>query len=193
VTVLESSDEVFVDFTLPQRDLPALANGMTVRALLEGSSEKLADGVITAISPSIDAVTRTIKVRASLSDPDHRVRSGMFVRVQVVLPKNGTVTAIPATSVVHAAYGDSVFVVEPKKGPNGAAANGPDGKPAFIARQQFVRLGEMRGDFVAVLEGVKPTEEIVTAGAFKLRNNAPIAIKNDGAQTPKLAPTPENK
>ena len=76
---------------------------------------------------------------------------------------------------------------------NGAAANGPDGKPALVGRQQFVRLGQMRGDFVAILEGVKPGQELVTAGAFKLRNNAPIMIKNDGAQKPKLAPTPENK
>ena len=102
-------------------------------------------------------------------------------------------TAVPATAVVHAAYGDSVFVVEPKKDANGAPASGPNGKPAFLARQQFVRLGAMRGDFVSIVDGVKPGQEVVTAGAFKLRNNAPIAVKNDGALAPKLAPTPENK
>jgi membrane fusion protein (multidrug efflux system) len=193
VTVLESSDSVFVDFTLPQRDLSSLANGMVVRTIREGSSEKLAEGVITAISPAIDAATRTIKVRASLVDPENKVRSGMFVGVQVVLPQNVAVTAIPVTAFVQAAYGESVFIVAPTTGPNGAPANGPDGKPAFVARQQFVRLGEMRGDFASIAEGVKPGQEVVTAGAFKLRNNAPIAIKNDGAVKPKLAPTPENK
>jgi membrane fusion protein (multidrug efflux system) len=82
-----------------------------------------------------------------------------------------------------------VYCAEPKKD----AAPGPGGKPALVARQQFVRLGEMRGDFVSILDGVSAGQEVVTAGAFKLRNGAPIAVKNDGAQTPKLAPVPENR
>jgi membrane fusion protein (multidrug efflux system) len=188
LTVLESPDSVFVDFTLPQRDLPNLANGLAVRALQEGSTEKLAEGAITAIAPSLDAVTRTVKVRASLSNPEEKVRPGMFVGVQVVLPQSKNVVSIPATAVVHAAYGDSVFVAEPAK-----KAAAPGGKPGLVGRQQFVRLGEMRGDFVAVLEGLTPGQEVVTAGAFKLRNNSPIAVKNDGVQQPKLAPTPENR
>ena len=192
LTVLESADSVYVDFSLPQRDLATLANGMVVRALAEGSTEKLAEGTISAISPSVDPVTRTVKVRASLANPEGKVRSGMFVGVEVVLPQSRSVVSIPATAVVHAAYGDSVFCAEPKKEPAGAAQS-PGGKPALIARQQFVRLGEMRGDFVAVLDGIKPGQEVITAGAFKLRNNAPIMIKNDGAQKPALAPTPENK
>lgn len=188
VTVLESTDSVYVDFTLPQRDLPSLANGMVVRALGEGTKETLAEGVIAAISPAVDAVTRTVKVRASLSNPEDKVRPGMFVGVAVVLPQSRSVVSVPVTAVVHAAYGDSVFCVESKK--NTANPNGP---PVLTARQQFVRLGDMRGDFVSVLDGIKGGQEVITAGAFKLRNGAPIMVKNDNATTPKLAPTPENK
>jgi membrane fusion protein (multidrug efflux system) len=193
ITVLETAQSEYVDFTLPQRDLPVLKDGMQVRVSREGSTEQIAVGTIDAIAPSVDPITRNVKVRAQLENTGDKVRSGMFVGVKVVLPEKRDVVAIPVTAVVHAAYGDSVFVAEPKKDAAGKPANGPDGKPALAARQQFVRLGEMRGDFVAIEEGIKDGQEIVTAGAFKLRNGAPIAIKNDGAQAPKLAPTPENR
>lgn len=193
ITVLETTQVEYVDFTLPQRDLPVLKDGMQVRLSREGSTEQIAVGTIDAIAPSVDPVTRNVKVRALLENSGDKVRSGMFVGVKVVMPEKSDVVAVPVTAVVHAAYGDSVFIAEPKKDASGKPQNGPDGKPAFVARQQFVRLGPMRGDFVAIEEGVKDAQEIVTAGAFKLRNGAPIAIKNDGAQKPSLTPTPENK
>jgi len=102
------------------------------------------------------------------------------------------VVAIPATAVVHASYGDSVFVFEPVQDKN-APAQTPAGLPIRQGRQQFVKLGEARGDFVAVLDGVQKGQEVVTAGAFKLRNNARIAINNRVAADPKVNPTPENR
>src|SRR6185295_17574781 len=104
-----------------------------------------------------------------------------------------TVVVIPAASVVRASYGDSVFIVEEKKDASGNVAKGPDGKPAKVARQQFVRLGESRGDFVAVADGVKPGQEVVSAGAFKLRNGAGVVVNNDIKVEPQLAPRPENR
>lgn len=193
ITVLETTESEYVDFTLPQRDLPVLKNGMQVRVSREGSTEQIAVGTVDAIAPAVDPVTRNVKVRALLENTEGKVRSGMFVGVKLVLPEKSDVVVVPVTAVVHAAYGDSVFVVEPKKDAAGKPQNGQDGKPAFVARQQFVRLGEMRGDFVAIAEGVKDGQEVVTAGAFKLRNGAGIAIKNDNAQKPSLSPTPENK
>ena len=102
----------------------------------------------------------------------------MFVNVQVVLPKQQSVVAVPPTAIVHASYGDSVFVVEPKKPGAPGMDKTPDGKPVKIARQQFVRLGETRGDFVAVAKGVKAGQEVVSAGAFKLRNGSPVVVDN---------------
>ncbi len=86
---------------------------------------------------------------------------------------------VPATAVVHASYGDSVFVVEDKKDDAGTPVAGADGKPGKVARQQFVRVGEARGDFVAILDGVKAGQEVVTAGAFKLRNGSGVVVDND--------------
>jgi membrane fusion protein (multidrug efflux system) len=185
VAVLESTDAVFADFTLPQRYLSVLKTGMATRAFEGDDTEPLADGMISAIDPSIDPVTRNIKVRATLPNEGEKLRPGMFLRLEVILPEQGKVVAIPLTAVVRASYGDSIFRLEDGKG--------PDGKPRKIARQQFVKLGESRGDFVAVLEGVQPGQEIVTSGAFKLRNGAGVVVDNKVKPTPELSPRPQNQ
>jgi membrane fusion protein (multidrug efflux system) len=117
----------------------------------------------------------------------------MFVTVAVVLPQGAAQIVVPATAVVHASYGDSVFVVEDKKDEAGHPATGPDGKVARVARQQFVRLGDTRGDFVGIADGLKSGQEVVTAGAFKLRNGSPVVVKNDVKLDPGLSPHPENR
>jgi membrane fusion protein (multidrug efflux system) len=192
ITVLEQTDSVFVDFTLPQQQLGALKVGTPVRATVEGAEATPYDGTIAAIDPAIDATTRSIKIRASVPNRGEKLRPGMFVNVAVVLPKMAPFVAIPATAIVHASYGDSVFVVENKKDDDGKPVLGADGTPAKVARQQFVRLGERRGDYVAIVDGAKSGQEVVTAGAFKLRNGAPVAVKNDVNLDAKLSPRPEN-
>jgi len=186
VASLETSDAMFADFSLPQRELGRLAVGMPVRASLETGSEPLAEGTIAAIDPAIDSVTRNVKLRASLPNAANRLRPGMFVRVNVVLPEQRKVVAVPLTAVVHASYGDSVFFTEMK--PVGEAQ-----KMTKVARQAFVKLGDTRGDYVAVLEGIKPGQEIVTAGAFKLKNGIPLIVNDKVKLDPKLEPTPENR
>jgi membrane fusion protein (multidrug efflux system) len=185
VTVLEGAKSAFIDFTLPQQALPKLQNGMKVRALLAGSSTPIAEGEISAIDPSVDPLTRNIKVRASLPGVDAQLRPGMFLRVEVVLPEQSEVVAVPQTAIVHASYGDSVFVGEDKPG--------PDGKPRKVAQQQFVKLGAARGDFVSVTDGLRAEQEVVTAGAFKLRNGIPLKVNNSAGVTPALDPHPENR
>lgn len=194
ITVLESTESVFVDFTLPQQELGRIKNGMLVRVRDSGTASSV-DGRITAIDPAVDAMTRSVKVRVSVPNADDRLLPGMFVNVAVVLPDTRRVVSIPATAVVHASYGDSVFIVEDKKADPAAGAAAPPGaKPGKVARQQFVKLGEQRGDFVAVAEGLKIGEEVVTSGAFKLRNMASVAVDNKSVQLkPELAPTPENR
>jgi membrane fusion protein (multidrug efflux system) len=166
---------------------------MPVKVAVEGLKGFAAEGKIVAINPTVDATTRTLKLRASVPNKDEKLRPGMFSQVSVVLPEKGSVVAVPASAVVKASYGDSVFVVEDKKDPSGAPVTGPDGKAAKVARQQFVRLAESRGDFVAIADGVKPKQEVVTAGAFKLRNGAGIVINNDLKLDPQLSPRPENR
>ncbi len=191
LTTLESLDSVYVDFTLPQQTLQDLKLGLVVNLKVNGEQSFETKGTVAAVDPSIDNTTRTIRVRAAVPNPGQKLRPGMFVDVKVVLPTHGAVVAIPATAVVHASYGDSVFVVEPPKPDAKFAA--PPGVPVKVARQQFVRLGEARGDFVAVVEGVKVGEEVVSAGAFKLRNGAPVIINNSVKPAAKVNPTPENR
>jgi len=185
VTTLEAERSIFVDFRLPQEDLSQLAVGMPVRALPSGSGTPIAVGSISAIDPSIDPMTRTIKVRASLPEVEDKLRPGMFLRAEVVLPQKADVVAVPQTAIVHASYGDSVFVTEQKPG--------PDGKERKVAQQQFVKVGQPRGDFVSVVDGLKADQEVVTAGAFKLRNGIPLKVNNVGGPQPSLDPHPENR
>jgi membrane fusion protein, multidrug efflux system len=192
LTVLESPESVFIDFTLPQTDLNQLRVGMSVLAQAETEGVPPIPGTISAIEPTLDPQTRSVRLRAAVSNKEERLRPGMFVRVAVLLPEEKPVVAVPATAIVHATYGDSLFVVEPKKSEAGEPVMGPDGKPVLSARQQFVRVGRARGDFVAILAGVKPGEEVVVAGAFKLRNGASIAVKNDVKLEPQLNPKPVN-
>ncbi len=185
VTVLEAVGSVFVDFTLPQQNLASIDVGMPIRVTLGHAPKAPIDGAISAIDPTIDPLTRTIRVRATVPDQEERLRPGMFVDVAVVLPQEASAVVVPRTAIVHAAYGDSVFVVEDKKDATGQNAK--------VVRQQFVRTGRARGDFVAVQEGIKAGDEVVVAGAFKLRNGAPIRIEPDVKPAPELAPHLENR
>jgi membrane fusion protein (multidrug efflux system) len=192
LTVLEATGAVFVDFTLPQRELGRIREGMTVR-IQPGAAAKPTEGMIVAVDPTLDDATRSLKIRASVENMGEALRPGMFVDVSVVLPRRDEVIIVPATAVVHASYGDSVFVIEDKPADSPGMRETPDGKPVKMARQQFVRLGEARGDFVAIAEGLKAGQEVVSVGAFKLRNKAPIVIDNTVKPDPKLDPRPENR
>jgi len=193
IAELAATETVFVDFTLPQEELRRLTLGMPVRVLIEGEGAAPVDGSLAAVDPAIDATTRSIKLRASLPNRDEKLLPGMFARISVILPDSRDVTILPVSALVHAAYGDSVFIVEDRKDDAGNPVTGPNGRPAKVARQQFVKVSETRGDFAAVTNGVTVGQEVVTAGAFKLHNGAPVAV-NAAADQPKaeLSPHPEN-
>lgn len=181
ITVIESSDATYVDFDLPQEDLSLVSVGMPVRFSVRSQSEsRSSEGAVYAIDPEVDPSTRNIKVRATVPAKDSWLQPGMFVDVAVVEPHQEGVVAVPSTAVVHASYGDSVFVVE----------DDPAGK---IVRQQFVRVGPVRGDFVAIVEGVTAGQVVVSGGAFKLRNRMRVVVNNAVAPQPQLAPNPPNR
>lgn len=192
LTTLETLDTVFVDFSLPQQTLPQVTQGLPVRVSVEEGAEVVAQGEVTAVDPRIDETTRSIQVRASVPNHEQKLRPGMFANVHVLLPEQASLVVVPLPSVVRAPYGDSVYVVEDLKDetvPQGAY----NGLPVKQVRQQFVRLGQERGDFVAVLDGLDADEEIVTAGAFKLYNGARIVIDNRVKPEPQLNPEPQNR
>jgi membrane fusion protein (multidrug efflux system) len=157
--------------------------GNKVRIAVRGDATSI-DGQITAVDPTIDPVTRNIKLRASVVEAG-KLRSGMYVTVEVVMPEQSTVVAVPLTAIVRATYGNSVFIIEDGKSPMG--------QPNKVARQAFVKLGTTRGDFVAVLDGLKAGQTIVSEGAFKLRNGAPVVINNSVKPKAEIDPHPENR
>ena len=186
IVSLQSFDPIFVNFSLPQQQLAKVRPGLTVRMTTDALPGRSIEGKITAINPAVDAATRNIEIQATAENPEEQLRPGMFVSVNVVLPTQEKVLPIPATAVLYAPYGDSVFVVEEKK-------NEKNNQPSMIVRQQFIRLGEKRGDFIAVASGLKEGETIVSTGVFKLRNGQSVVVNNSLAPEFKLMPkTKEN-
>lgn len=184
LTTLQSTDEEFVDFTLPQQRLAQVKVGTAVRLTLDGDKANPLDGEIAAVEPQVDPTTRAVRLRARPKSGKGRLRPGMFVEVTVVLPVARRVVNVPVTSVVRASFGDSVFVIEPGQGPQA-------GKQ--VARQQFVQAGETRGNFVAIDKGLAGTETLVSSGAFKLRNGATVTIDNSVAPAASATPKPEDR
>jgi membrane fusion protein (multidrug efflux system) len=180
VVPLQSIHPVYVDFSVPQQEMGQLRAGAAVSLNAKGGIQ--ATGRITAVDSVIDEATRNVRVQATFANADGRLRPGMFVDTQVVLGEGQTVVPLPASAISYAPYGDSVFIVEEVKG--------PDGKPYRGVRQQFVKLGRSRGDLVAVVSGVRPGEEVVTSGVFKLRNGAAVLVNNAIQPASSLAPQP---
>jgi membrane fusion protein (multidrug efflux system) len=185
VVSLQTLDPIFVDFLLPQQQLAEIRTGLPVRVTTDALPDQGIEGSVTTINPEVDAATRNIRLQATVANLGGQLRPGMFVNVAVVLPRREEFLVIPATAVLYAPYSDSVFVVEEKKGEAGS----PPGK---VLRQQFVRLGEKQGDFVAALSGLKAGETIVTTGVFKLRNGQAVVVDNALSPEFKHAPKPEN-
>jgi membrane fusion protein, multidrug efflux system len=185
ITTLQTMDPVYVNFSLPQQRLPQIAAGNVIRVRSDSAPDKILEGKITAISPEVDAATRNVRVQATVSNASETLRPGMFVNVDVVLPTQTPVLAIPATAVVYAPYGDSVFVIDEKK-------DEKTGQMQKVLRQQFIRLGITRGDFVSVVDGLKAGQEVVTSGVFKLRPGMHVAIDNTLAPDSQLAPKPKD-
>ena len=183
VVPLTSLDPVYVDFALPQQHLAQLSQGLEVHVRSDAVPGREFKGKLTAINSMVDTVTRNVSVQATLENADHVLRPGMFAKAEVVLPEKSSALVIPGSAVSYAPYGDSVFVIEKK-------TDEKTGKETQVIRQQFVRIGEARGDFVSVTEGLKARETVVGTGVFKLRNGMAVTINNDLAPKPQVNPTP---
>jgi membrane fusion protein (multidrug efflux system) len=184
VVPLQSLDPTYVNFGVPQQDAAQVRVGQTVRITSEAVAGAAFTGHVTAINSIVDEATRNIQIQATLANPAGKLRSGMFVQTELLLGASQSAVTLPASAVSYAPYGDSVFVVEDIKNPSGQTYRG--------VRQQFVKLGPARGDQIAVLSGIKPAEEIVTSGAFKLRNGAAVLVNNKVQPENKQAPKPED-
>jgi membrane fusion protein (multidrug efflux system) len=183
VVSLQSLNPIYVNFAVPQQEAAALRTGRGIRVTNSDGGAQLV-GRVTAINSVIDETTRNIQVQATLANPGHRLRPGMFVQTQLLVGTSRAVVALPASAISYAPYGDSVFVVTDLKDPNGRTYRG--------VRQQVVKLAGSRGDQVAVTSGIKPGDEVVTSGVFKLRNGAAVTVNNKVQPANSPTPTPED-
>ena len=185
IVSLQALDPIYANFTLPQQRLEQIATGMPVQLTCDALPGVVVEGKITAINGEIESSTRNVRVQATLPNHDERLRPGMFANVAVILPNIENLLVIPSAAVLNAPYGDSVFVIEEKKD----AASGVASK---VVRQQFVRLGRSRGDFVVVTSGLKAGQTVVTTGAFKLHNGGVVIVDNKLSPAFSLTPKPED-
>jgi len=183
VVPLTSLDPVFADFALPQQYLGQLTPGLEVHVTTDAIPGRVFNGKLTAINSMVDSSTRNITLQATLDNSDHALRPGMFAKAEVMLPEKHKTLVVPGSAISYAPFGDSVFVIEKKK-------DEKTGKESQVIRQQFVRVGEGRGDLVAITQGLKAGETIVSTGVFKLRNGMTVTINNDLAPNPQVNPNP---
>jgi membrane fusion protein (multidrug efflux system) len=186
IVTLQRLDPIFVNFLLPQKQLPRIKKGYTVRLSSDALAGQTVTGTITTISPEVDSTSRSFRLQARVANSRELLRPGMYVEVAVVLPAKAEVLVIPATAVLYAPYSDSVFVIEERK-------DEKTGKSGKVLRQQFVHLGDRRGDFVAVDAGLQAGETVVSTGVFKLRNGQAVVIDNSLNPEFKLEPRPANQ
>lgn len=184
VVPLQSLDPIYVNFGVPQQDTGKVVVGRTVRITSRDQAGIRFSGRVTAINSVVDEATRNIQVQATLANPQRLLRPGMFVQAEVQLGAARPLVTLPASAVSYAPYGDSVFVVGELQDANGQTYRG--------VRQQFVTLGGARGDQVAVVAGLEPEQEVVTSGAFKLRNGTPVVVNNSVQPANETAPILED-
>jgi membrane fusion protein (multidrug efflux system) len=171
IVSLQTVDPIYVEFQLPQQALADVKLGQKIAVKVDVFPGATWDGTITTINPEVDPNTRNVRMRGTVQNKDGRLNPGMFANVDVYADHVDKVLVIPATSILFAPFGDSVYVLEKTKE--------PDGKEQLVAKQRFVRVGERRGDFAAIVSGLQPDETVVSNGAFKVRNGMAVQVKTD--------------
>ena len=169
VVTLTDLNTLFVNFTLPEQQRSAVAVGQKVLLSVDAYPGRAFEGSLTAIEPQVDPSIRAIKLQATLGNADHALNPGMFAKARVVLPPSAGVVTVPETSVDFSLYGDSVFVVRE----DGKAA---DGKPILKVTRVFVKTGDRDQNRVAILDGIKEGDQVVTSGQLKLQSGTEVVL-----------------
>ena len=184
IVSLQSMSPIYVNFSVPQQQVARLKVGTPVGVVTEDARARTS-GRVTAIDSVVDQGTRNAQVQATFPNADGKLRPGMFVQATAALGTSAAVVTLPASAINYAPFGDSVFVVADLKSPAGATYRG--------VAQRFVKLGDARGDQIAVLSGVKAGDEVVTSGVFKLRNGAAVQVNNTVQPSNDSAPKVEDR
>jgi membrane fusion protein (multidrug efflux system) len=178
----QSLNPIYVNVGVPQQEAAQIHMGQKLRVTAENVAGKVFSGNVTALDSEVDQTTRNIQVQATLSNPEGKLRPGMFVQVELAVGASRAVIALPASAINYAPYGNSVFVITDLKDPSGQTYRG--------VKQQFVKVDGARGDQVAVISGLNPGDEVVSSGVFKLRNGAAVQVNNKVQPENSPAPNP---
>lgn len=181
IVPLQALNPIYVNFGVPQQESPRVQVGRAIEVSSDDIHGFRFSGRVSAVDSVVDQTTRNVQVQATLSNPGERLRPGMYVQVEVGVGSPRDVISLPASSINYAPYGDSVFVVTNDKDPQGNRT----------VRQQFVKVDGTRGDQVAIVSGLNPGDEVVSSGAFKLRNGAPVQVNNKVQPPNSPKPNPE--
>jgi membrane fusion protein (multidrug efflux system) len=184
IVQLQSLNPIYVDFGVPQQAGTKVGVGSQVTVTAQDLAGKEFPGRVTALDAVIDETTRNTQVQATLANPQGKLKPGMYVQVLMKYGANRNAITLPASAVSYAPYGDSVFILTDLKDPKGQTYRG--------VRQQFVKIDGSRGDQVAVVSGVKPGDEVVSSGVFKLRNGAAVTVNNKVQPENSPAPKPQD-
>jgi membrane fusion protein, multidrug efflux system len=173
IVTLTDLSMLYANFTVTEKQSAQLKVGQTVRIVVDAYPKRNFEGKITAIEPQISADTRNIHVQATIANPDHILKPGMFTTTTVVMPDKPAVVTVPETAVDYTLYGDSVFLLTEKKE--------DDGKTSLTAVRTFVRTGNRIEGRTEILSGVKPGDRVVAVGQLKLQSGVAVAISPDPA------------
>ncbi len=181
---LQQLDPIYVDFPAPEKWLDVIKAGQPIEVRVDAFPGKVFHGRVATIDARVSADSRNVLVRGEFENRDKQLLPGMFADVSVAAGKPQTVVTAPRTAITYSLYGDSVFVVVPAEPAGGAQAATIAGDLPMKLERRFVRVGETRDDRVAIVEGVRPGEKVVSEGQVKLAPGEAVRIDPDGGLTP---------
>ena len=161
---IQTIDPIYVEFTISENDFNTVrqyfvSGELAVEANVPGAPDKKASGMLTFIDNSIASNTGTLTLRATFPNKDALLWPGLFVNVQLILTVLENAVVVPSQCVMVGQQGPYVFLVKPDN---------------TVAISQ-VQLGQQRADFTVISGGVKPGENVVTAGQLGLADGKKVA------------------
>lgn len=186
IVTLQQLDPIYVDFFVPQQALARIRTGQAATLKVDTFPDKTFEGKVSSINAQVDTATRTVQIRATVANKDYLLLPGMFATVDIDTAEPQRYVTLPQTAIAYNSYGDIAYLVDDKGKDAG-------GKPQLVVRQTFVTTGATRGDQVAILEGIKDGDTVVTTGQVKLRNGTPVHVDNSVQPTNDANPKPVDR
>jgi membrane fusion protein (multidrug efflux system) len=187
LVTLQTIDPIYVDFMIPQQQLPQVAVGQRVTLTADAYKGTTFEGKVNAINPKVDTSTRNVQIEATIANAKRQLLPGMFATVKLNSGEEQRYLTLPQTAITYNPYGDTVFIVKE------SGKKDDKGNPALAAQQVFVTAGPTRGDQVAIVKGIEPGTQVVTSGQVKLKNGSPIVINNAVLPADNPNPVPQER